>query len=138
MVTADYINIDTKGQTDIYNITPDVERIVNRAGKREGIAVLTVIGSTGALTTLEFEPALNADLQDLLQQLIPEGRGYRHDATWGDDNGHSHLRSALLGTSFTAPVTEGQLELGTWQQIIFIELDHRPRQRKIAVKIIGE
>ena len=138
MTTTAYIHLKTSGRTDIHDITEKVAAAVTDSGLSDGIAVVSCVGSTGAVTTIEYEPGLVSDMQEILQKLIPEGKGYRHDAAWGDDNGHSHLRSSLIGTSFTAPVTEGRLELGTWQQIVFLELDHRGRERKIVVKMIGE
>jgi secondary thiamine-phosphate synthase enzyme len=138
MVRTKTISLRTNGTTDVHDITPQVINAVNEGGLTDGIAVIICIGSTGAVTTLEFEPGLEKDIKDILQELIPEGRGYAHDDTWGDDNGHSHLRSALIGTSFTVPVTNGKLILGTWQQIVFIELDHRGRNRQLVIKMLGE
>ena len=97
-----------------------------------------VSGSTGSVTTIEYEPALVKDMQEMGQQLIPAGRGYHHDATWGDANGHSHIRSSIIGPSFTVPLTAGKIILGTWQQIVVIDHDNRPRVRKVIIQVMGE
>ncbi|MFH1368380.1 MAG: secondary thiamine-phosphate synthase enzyme YjbQ [Elusimicrobiota bacterium] len=138
MVFAKEIRLSTSGDTDIIDITQDIQKVVRESKLSDGIATVSVIGSTGAVTTLEYEPALVSDLKNTLEKLVPSNKTYAHDATWGDANGYSHLRSALLGTSKTFPFSGGKLVLGTWQQIVFIELDNRPRDRKIFVQVIGE
>jgi secondary thiamine-phosphate synthase enzyme len=115
-----------------------VQELVTASGITSGQALVFVIGSTAALTTLEFEPALVEDLRERLEQWVPRDLVSRHSRTWGDDNGFSHLRAALMGPSLTVPVVNGSLRLGRWQQIILIDHDNRPRQRKIHVQVLGE
>ena len=98
---------------------------------------MVVPGSTGGITTIEYEPGVVTDLAEMLNRLIPRGRRYRHDQAWGDGNAHSHMRSAVVGPSLTVPVTGGSLTLGTWQQIVFIDFDNRPRSRKLVVQTMG-
>lgn len=122
----------------IYDITGQVADIINASKVKDGLALVFVPGSTGAVTTLEYEPGLLEDLPAALDRLFPKGIKYGHDRTWHDGNGHSHVRAAFLGPSLSVPVTGNRLELGTWQQIVFIELDVRPRGREIVVKVMGE
>ncbi len=133
---SEYIKVRTKGENDIIDITPFLLEIVDNEKVKDGIIFLNVIGSTAALTTMEFEPGLEKDVQDFLNTIVPFCKDYAHNFTWNDDNGHSHLRSTLLKTNFFVPVTGGKLELGTWQQVVLIECDTRGRDRKIAVKIL--
>ena len=137
-VSTQSFQLKTKGNTDVRDITAQVAGAVKESGLRNGTATVFISGSTGGITTLEFEPGLQRDLPDILEQLVPAGRSYHHDQTWHDGNGHAHLRSALVGTSFTVPVVEGRMTLGTWQQIVFLDFDNRPRTREILVQIIGE
>ncbi len=127
----------TRGFTDILDITRDVSELLTQTGLRDGAVLLFVPGSTGGLTTVEYEPGLLKDLPELFEKLVPSNRTYHHDATWGDGNGFSHLRASLLGPSLNIPFTNGRLTLGTWQQIIFIDFDNRPRHRQIVVQILG-
>jgi secondary thiamine-phosphate synthase enzyme len=131
------IHLATKGNADVTNITDEVEAFVKESGLRDGLVTVSVIGSTGALTTCEYEPGLVQDIKDIFEQLIPAGQ-YNHDQAWGDGNGHSHLRSSLVGPSVTFPFVDGRVCLGTWQQIIFIDFDNRARDRQLAVQIMGE
>lgn len=131
-----YITLRTKGNTDIINITSHLEKIVDEEKIDDGILFLNVIGSTAALTTMEYEPGQIKDLGNILEELIPYKKDYAHNFTWQDDNAHSHLRSSLLKTNFFVPVTKGKLDLGTWQQVVLIDFDIRPRQRKIVVKVL--
>jgi len=133
---TDYIKVKTKGNCDIINITFELERIVEKERLEEGIIFLSVIGSTAALTTMEYEPGLEKDLKQAFDELLPYRKSYAHNFTWSDDNGHSHLRSSLLKTSFFVSVSRGQLDLGTWQQVVLIDFDTRARDRKIVAKII--
>jgi secondary thiamine-phosphate synthase enzyme len=137
-VSTKSFQLRTGGNTDVLNITSQVARAVRDSGLKNGTATVFISGSTGGLTTVEFEPGLQRDLREIMEQLIPSGRHYHHDETWHDGNGHAHLRSSLVGTSFTVPVVEGRLTLGTWQQIVFLDFDNRPRQREILVQIVGE
>ena len=125
----------TQGFNDILNITPQVSRAVEQAGVRQGVAHLFVAGSTAALTAIEFEPGALQDLKRALDQIAPMNAEYAHNAAWGDGNGYAHLRAALLKPSLCVPIQGGRLTLGTWQQIVLIDFDNRPRQRKILVMI---
>jgi secondary thiamine-phosphate synthase enzyme len=138
MVITSSFDIETAGNTDIRDITTHVQQCVNKSQLKAGLVNVSVAGSTGGITSLEFEPGLQRDLPQLLERLIPSNVTYDHDATWGDGNGHSHLRSSLIGTSQTFPFKEGNIILGTWQQIIFLDFDNRSRRRTIWVQIIGE
>ena len=128
----------TKGNGDFIDITSEVARLVKESGMRTGSVLVFVIGSTGAITTFEFEPGLVADMKDVYQQIAPSGRHYYHDDTWGDANGFSHVRASLAGPSLTVPFEDGRLLLGTWQQIVLAEFDNRPRERDVVVQITGE
>jgi secondary thiamine-phosphate synthase enzyme len=130
--------VSTEGQGDAYDITAEVAGAIAQSVLTDGIATIFVVGSTAALTTIEFEPGAVADFNDVLERLAPRGDEYRHHQRWGDDNGSSHVRAALVGPSLTIPFVHGALTLGTWQQITLIELDTRPRMREIVVQLIGE
>ena len=138
MVITKHIRLSTKGHGDIVDITTDVAEAVEKANLENGIATVFVPGSTGALTTIEYESGMLHDLLELFEKLIPSDRRYHHDDTWGDANGFSHLRSALFGTSFTVPFSGKRLLLGTYQQIVFLDFDNHPRQRELVVQIVGE
>lgn len=131
------IQFNTNGNSDIKDLTADVEKILAEYGYTEGNVLLFVPGSTAALTTIEFEPGLLKDYPEFMEKLIPSGRIYHHDMTWHDGNGHSHLRAALQGPSLHIPFIKGKLTLGTWQQVIFIDYDTRPRERTVIYQIIG-
>ncbi len=130
--------IRTKGNCDIIDISTDVREDIGKAGLKNGNATVFVVGSTASISTIEYEPGLKKDLPEVLEKFIPAGKKYHHNATWGDHNGHSHLRSTLFGCSQTIPFVNGELLLGTWQQIILIDFDERPRNRKVIVQFIGE
>ena len=132
------IALKTGARDDIIDVTEDVQEIVSKSGVREGLACVFVVGSTAAVTTVEHEPGLVKDLRDAMDRLYPKGEDYEHHRRWGDGNGHSHVRASFIGPSLTVPVTDGRLLLGTWQQIVFMELDVRPRSRNLAVQVIGE
>ncbi len=123
---------------DIIDITRDVDQLVRDTDLRAGIAVIFVSGSTGAITTIEYEPGLLKDISDALERLMPRNIKYMHELRWHDGNGHSHIRASFLGPSLTVPFKDKRLILGTWQQIIFLELDNKPRSRNLIVQIIGE
>ena len=129
---------ETRGNTDILDLTPDVQEWIAAVGVHEGILSIFVPGSTGALTTIEYEPGLLQDLPELLEKLIPTNKSYHHDRTWHDGNGYAHLRAAMIGPGLTVPVHQGRLTLGTWQQIIFIDFDNRPRHRRIVLQLLAE
>ena len=131
-----WIEINTKGNTDIIDITSKIEKIIEEEKVEDGILFLNVFGSTAAITTMEYEPGQVKDMKEIVEELIPYRSDWAHNATWSDDNGHSHLRSSFLKTNFFIPVTSGQLDLGTWQQVVLIDFDTRPRKRRIVVKIM--
>ena len=138
MIYSEYINRETKGYTDIFDITDDVKRVVARSGVSNGLLTIAVTSSTSAVSTLEFETGLVSDLRKALDVIAPEKGVYAHDEKWHDGNGFSHIRSSLIGTSKTIPITSKSLMLGTWQQIILIDFDNRPRSRKVFVQVFGE
>jgi secondary thiamine-phosphate synthase enzyme len=135
--TTEHI-VQTKGHCDIHDLTPALQRALNASGLVEGQALVFVVGSTAGVTTVEFEPGLVRDIHEFFEALIPEQRDYHHHATWGDDNGSSHLRAALLKPSLTIPFKNGQLLTGTWQQVVLIDFDTRPRQRSMVFQFAGE
>jgi secondary thiamine-phosphate synthase enzyme len=128
----------TSGFCDIIDITARVREQVEKEKIERGLVSLFVSGSTAALTTIEHEPGLVRDLKEFVEQLIPSNRRYHHDDRWGDDNGFSHLRAALFGPSLAIPVENGRMLLGTWQQVVLLDFDNRPRTREIIVQLIGE
>jgi secondary thiamine-phosphate synthase enzyme len=129
------LRFSTQGFNEIRDITPDVQKAVSKTGLRDGVAHLFVSGSTAALTTIEYEPGALQDLQRALEQIAPMDAPYAHNEAWGDGNGYAHLRAALLKPSLCVPILEGRLSLGTWQQIILIDFDNRPRQRKVLLTL---
>lgn len=132
-------DVQTQGDTQVLNLTDEVSRCVTRTPVRCGIATVFVVGSTAGITTTEFEPGLvDHDLKAVFEKIAPENGAYAHEQTWNDDNGHAHVRASLLGPSITVPIVDGRLVLGTWQQIVLIDFDTRPRTRTIIVQIIGE
>ncbi len=137
-VVTESFELQTQGNTDIIDITDNVARAVQRSGVRNGLVCVFSPSSTSGITTLEYESGAIADLQRTFEELVPRDREYKHNLRWGDGNGHSHVRAALLGASFTVPVVDGRLTLGTWQQIIFVDFDVRPRRRRVVVQIVGE
>ncbi|PKN65437.1 MAG: secondary thiamine-phosphate synthase enzyme [Deltaproteobacteria bacterium HGW-Deltaproteobacteria-15] len=138
MVFGKGFSLKTKGFSDVKDVTQEVESIVSQSGIGQGLAHIFVIGSTASVSTIEYEPALVEDLRDEMEKLIPSSRPSRHSQTWGDDNGFSHLRATLMGPGMSVPVVDGKLLLGTWQQIVVIDHDNRPRNRKIHVQVMGD
>jgi secondary thiamine-phosphate synthase enzyme len=138
MITLSTIDVSTQARNEIIDLTPRIQEIVAAASMRDGHVLVFVPGSTGALSTIEYEPGLLQDLPQLLEKLVPGGRTYRHDQTWHDGNGHSHLRATLIGPSLAVPFAQKTLLLGTWQQIVFMEFDNKPRRRRILVQLQGE
>jgi secondary thiamine-phosphate synthase enzyme len=132
------ISLNTRGDTDIQDITTELERLVFESGLKSGTLTVFCPSSTSGLTTVEFEPGAVADLKRMFEELIPSGRDYAHNATWDDGNGHSHIRAALLGSSLTVPFVEKTLTLGTWQQVVHVDFDIRPRRRELVVQMVGE
>ena len=132
------LEFETQGNDHILNLTEEVQRLVARSGVKTGQAALLVHGSTGALTTLEYEPGLvRHDMAAALERIAPRDGRYRHEETWHDDNGHSHVRASLVGPSLALPVVEGAIPLGTWQQIVFMDFDTRSRQRTLYLSVVG-
>jgi len=137
-IETKYIEFSTRGKTDIVDITPKVQHEIQESGFDEGSALISAIGSTTAVSTVEYEPGLvGHDISEMMDKIAPYGVAYQHNKTWGDDNGAAHLRSTLTGTSLTIPFLKGELILGTWQQIIFLDFDTRARNRRVVVQITG-
>ena len=132
-----FILLNSKGENDIIDITNNVNRILLESQLKNGLVTLFVVGSTAAITTIEYEQGLQRDFPDMLEKIAPKGIEYHHDNSWHDGNGHSHLKASLIGPSLTIPFINGQTSLGTWQQIVLVEMDTRSRERKIVVQIIG-
>ena len=137
-VFYDEISIQTNGEVDIVDITNDIQKTVSKSKIKNGIVCVFVKGSTGTITTIEYEPGLMKDLPRALEKIAPKKDYYNHHETWHDDNGHSHVRASLMGPSITMPIKDGKLLHGTWQQVVFVELDTSPRDRNIIVQILGE
>jgi secondary thiamine-phosphate synthase enzyme len=131
------ISLRTQGGSDVADITGRVESAVRSSGVRDGLVTVFVPGSTAGVTTIEFEPGAVADLKRAIERLAPAGIHYDHDQRWGDGNGFSHVRAALLGPSLSIPVSQGRMELGTWQQIVLIDFDNRPRTREVVIQTLG-
>jgi len=138
MITTDSIDLSTKGHCDVVDITLPLEQHLARSLMSDGLATVFITGSTAGVTTIEYEPGLIADLKDAWQRLVPEDIPYAHNQAWGDGNGHSHVRASLLGASLVIPFHNKKLALGTWQQVVLIDFDNRPRQRKLVVQLMGE
>ena len=132
------IELDTKGNADIMDITQAVGQAVHQSEVVSGVATVFCPSATSGLTTLEYESGCISDLRRLFDEIIDPGRDYAHNARWGDGNGHSHIRAALLGPSLSVPFVDRRLTLGTWQQIIYVDFDNRSRSRQLVVQIIGE
>ncbi len=137
-IINEHITFDTKGHSDIIDITRQVQQKISNSGLNNGSVLIFVPGATGALTTIEYESGLVSDLQDALERIAPQGLEYAHNLKWGDGNGHSHVRASLMSPSLTVPFVDQKMTLGTWQQIIFIDLDNRSRSRKLVVQVTGE
>ena len=138
MVKTYKIKVQTKGNCQVVDLTPDVRSALAESGIADGAAVLFNIGSTAGITTIEYEPGLvNYDMAALFEKIAPENGHYEHEETWHDDNGHSHARASLLGPSLSVPIIDGELTLGTWQQIVLIDFDTKPRTRTIICQIIS-
>lgn len=135
-VITHHLSFQTQGEIDIIDLTNMLERLVDESEIKEGILTVNAIGSTGAITTIEYESRVLDDFRTILKKLIPKGAGYKHDLI--DSNAHSHLRASLIGPSVSIAIIKGRLQLGTWQQVVFVDLDVRPRSRTIAVSIVGE
>ena len=138
MIRTTFFEVETAGNSDVLDITKYVKRQLEESSLKEGLITIFVAGSTAGLTTLEYEPGLVKDIKSCFERLIPEKERYYHEDTWHDGNGHSHIRSALLKTSLSVPFANRKLLLGTWQQIVLIDFDNRPRRRKVVTQFVGE
>ncbi len=137
-VVTGTLELRTRGDADIHDITAQVTDLLRQSGLQNGILTVFTPSSTSAITTIEYESGCLRDLRRLFDEIAPPEREYAHNARWGDGNGHAHLRAALLGASFSVPFVNGKPTLGTWQQIIFVDFDNRPRHRRIVVQMVGE
>jgi secondary thiamine-phosphate synthase enzyme len=137
-VITSSIPLGTRGNTDMLDITGKVAEAVSASKLKNGIVTVFCPSSTSALTTIEYEPGCLRDLKALFDQILPENQDYAHNNTWEDGNGHSHMRASLLGASLTVPFVDGRLTLGTWQQIVYVDFDIRPRRRELVIQIMGE
>jgi secondary thiamine-phosphate synthase enzyme len=138
MVATKKVSLESKGNCDIIDITPEVQEQLSKTDIKNGVVTLFVSGSTAGVSTIEYESGLLADFKDMWERNIPRDIPYQHDRAWGDGNGHSHVRASLLGASLVVPFSDKKLALGTWQQIVLVDFDNRPRSRQIVVQIMGE
>ena len=138
MIVTKYLSVETKGNTDIIDITEDCQSVISSSGLKDGVITVFNPGSTGGITTIEYEPNLVKDLKNSLEIVAPSDKTYEHSKTWHDDNGSSHVRSSLMGPSMAVPFQDGELILGAWQQIVFCDFDTRPRKRRLVLQIAGE
>ena len=138
MIEYREIRIRTDSDRRLIDVTGKIQSELEECGIEDGMVLIFVPGATGALSTIEYEPGLQRDFPELMERLIPEKNVYHHNETWGDGNGHSHLRATLIGPSLTVPIRDGQLVLGRWQQVIFLDFDNRPRDRRLVVQFMGE
>jgi secondary thiamine-phosphate synthase enzyme len=136
-VISKTIQLSSKGQDDVIDITKQVSNVVKDSNIENGTVTIFVAGSTAAITTIEYEPGLIKDFPEMLSRIIPKNIEYEHDNTWHDGNGHSHVRASLIGPSLTVPIINGRLTLGTWQQIVLLEMDTRPRNRNLILQIMS-
>ena len=137
-IVSKFIHVESRGETDIVDVTARIQQALAESQLQDGIVTLFVQGSTGALTTIEYEEGLLKDLPLALERIAPRDASYEHERKWHDGNGHSHIRASVLGPSLTIPFIKGRLTLGTWQQVVFVELDIRNRSRDLVAQIIGE
>jgi secondary thiamine-phosphate synthase enzyme len=137
-VITEQLTRKTRGNSHILDITPEVAEVVRSSGLEDGLVTVFVPGATGGVTTIEYESGLVSDLERAFEGMAPENIPYAHNERWGDGNGHSHVRAAVLGPSLSVPFAEGQMILGTWQQIVVVDFDNRPRRRQIVVQVMGE
>src|SRR5262245_60674026 len=137
-VETDAFTVETRGDCDIVDLTARVQAVIGKHRFRHGQALVFVSGSTAGITTLEYEPGLLEDLPAAFERIAPRGIRYAHEEAWHDGNGHSHVRASLLGPSLTLPVQDARLRLGTWQQIVLVDFDNRPRRREVVVQLLGE
>ncbi len=138
MVITKNISLQTKGECDIIDITSPVQQQLSETEIKDGIVTVFITGSTAGVTTIENEPGLVSDFKDMWERVIPQNVEYRHDRAWGEGNGYSHVRASLLGASLAVPFNDKKLALGTWQQLVVVDFDNRPRSRQVLLQIIGE
>lgn len=131
------LTLDTRGHTDIHDLTPGIREALRESGLRDGTVTVFVPGSTAGVSTIEFEPGLKKDLPEMFQRIAPENQDYHHHATWGDHNGAAHCRAPLIGPSLVVPFSEGELILGTWQQVVLFDFDDGPRTRRVILQFMG-
>ena len=136
-IITEHIRVATRGNSEVIDITGQVDALLQKHSLKEGTVTLFVVGSTASITTTEFEPGLRKDIPEMLERIAPSDMRYHHDDTWGDGNGHAHVRAAILGPSLVVPFASGKLLLGTWQQIVLIDFDNRARNRDIVVQFMG-
>ncbi len=137
-IISETVSLSTRGFNDMHDITCEVSERLTAHDLRNGLVTIFVPGSTGGLTTIEFEPGLERDFAELMDKIIPDEETYHHDARWGDGNGFSHVRASLLGPSLSVPFADGRMTLGTWQQIVFLDFDNRSRTRTLMIQFMGE
>ncbi len=137
MIFSETISLSTKGFSDILDITDRVDTVIGRSKVKNGLVTVFCPGSTGAVTTIEYESGVLKDLQMAIEKIVPSNIAYEHDRRWGDGNGFSHVRAALMKPSLTIPLVQGRLALGTWQQIVFIDFDNRKREREIIIQVLS-
>ena len=138
VIESHELRLRTSARTDVVDITDEVQTRLGESEVSNGVAVVFVPGSTGAVTTIEYEPGVLSDLVRAIERLAPEGLDYDHDRRWGDGNGYAHVRAAMLGPSLSIPLANGRLVLGTWQQIVLLDFDNRSRQRRVMIQFMGE
>jgi secondary thiamine-phosphate synthase enzyme len=136
-IAQSHLELQTTADTDVVDLTPDISDFLAESGVKEGILVIFIPGSTAGVTTIEYETGAVADLKRAVERLAPRDEHYEHNLRWGDGNGYSHIRAALLGPSLTVPVHEGQLELGSWQQVVLCDFDNRPRRRRVLLRLLS-
>jgi secondary thiamine-phosphate synthase enzyme len=137
-IVTESVQITSRGENDMIDITKSTSKAIEGSKLKNGIVTIFVAGSTAAVTTIEYEPGLRTDFPKMLSRIVPKNIEYEHDKTWHDGNGHSHVRASLVGPSLTVPFKDGRLLLGTWQQIVLVEMDTRQREREIILQIMGE
>lgn len=138
VVRSKRIEFSTSRANELVNLTDELVGFLREIGAKDGVVDVFAVGSTCAITTIEYEPGLQRDFPEIMEKLVPAGKNYFHNSTWGDGNGHSHLRASLIGASIAVPIISGEPVLGTWQQIVFCEFDNRPRKRKVIFQFLGE
>jgi len=137
IIKTENISLQTKGKDQVIDLTAKVKKIIADAKIKDGLVTVFVPGSTASVTTIEYEPGLVKDIKDLGERIAPQGKDYAHNDTWGDGNGYSHVRAAVIGPSLSIPLESGKMTLGTWQQIVLVDHDVRSRSRTVVVQVLG-